>query len=240
MDERKDNRMTTFAINTYTCSVCKAENRFVKIKSFTSFGYPDLDLLPPKMDRSKTPFSVQECRRCGYVNRTVEVPLPASVNSDWLQSDAYQSCEGIHLESSLAKRYYRQYMVCREGHQIKEAFDAVLKTAWMCDDDHNKRGAVLCRLIAADMIEELLDTDPDPYYGILWADLMRRAEQYDRVLEESENKHYPRGQEMLEALLMFERKKAKERDNRGYSISDALDSEGFMSYEKRIVTIWLN
>ena len=48
------------------CSVCGETTEQPVLMSTNSWGYPDLDLRPPEMQRSTMHVWIQECPHCGY------------------------------------------------------------------------------------------------------------------------------------------------------------------------------
>ena len=214
--------MTTFAKETYVCAVCGATSDFTKAHS-SRFGSPDLDLRPPDMERSIIRFWVQECPCCGYANRTVDkIPSP-TVTRAWLKSADYRDCEGNAFVNDSARRFYRQYMVCRESGETKGALHAIICAAWMCDDTEDLNGAVACRLIAADLAQDVFFVEPDPKFIILRADLLRRADRFDEVVELAGSAVLPKGKPLLASLLAFERKHAIMKDDRCYRVDQAAE-----------------
>ena len=71
--------------------------------------------------------------------------------------------------------------------------------------------------------EENDNTENSPVIGLIKADIMRRAGQYDEMIEEYSNIIYE--DEVMSKVLAFEIEKAKLKDDRCYRVSDAVDKE---------------
>lgn len=216
--------MTTLARQLMSCSVCGKETEFRQILGTNAFGSPDLDLRPPEMQRSTIPLWVQECPNCGYVNQTIGNKLPDGADESLLRSERYKNCDDIPFLSETAKRFYRYYLICKAANDDEQARFAITCTAWMCDDSHDRENAKRCRKIAAELIREQFVMEPSLELAVLWADHMRRAEEFERVVEETEG-IIPQ-EETLYVLLAFERKHAKIQDARCYTVEYALEEMG--------------
>lgn len=214
--------MSIFHYETYYCAVCDAEVDCLRTPSMGVYGSRDLDGRPPETKRSALRYSVQECPCCGYANRTVEDFVPPFVTEDWLRSEAYQTCEGHRLKGEFARAHYHYYMLCKADQENREAFDAILNAAWLCDDEKDRDGAIACRLIALDRMKDCGYKKWSPEYALLRADLLRRAEQFDRVPKETRVFLWPRGSRKQKTLHAFERQRAALHDAACYTVDQAL------------------
>ena len=217
--------MTEIRRDSFLCSVCFSEINFSYVSNSIMLGYSDLDSRPAELKRSTMPLWVQECPVCGYANKTIEQIPPVPVNRRWLNSNAYKNCEGIPFENDLAKKFYHKYMVCNAGFENQNALDGLICAVWACDDAGEAKNAKTCRLIAADLAEEMYHDDKNPEHAVKLADLLRRAGEFDEMMKRTWNIRFSKETEkekMLGMLLTFERRLAASRDARCYTIGDAL------------------
>ncbi len=200
---------------TEKCAVCGKESLQTTLMSTNTFGgTPDLDLRPPEMMRSTMRWWVQECPHCGYVSGSVD-DKPA-VKLEWLKSEKFTSCGGRKFESDLAKRFYKQYLINVEACDEKGAFFAVLHAAWACDDAGDTDNAVYCRKCALTELEKL--QEPDEELVIVKADLLRRTEQFDKLIAEYEGVCFTN--DLHNDIIAFQIDKAQQKDTRRYRIMD--------------------
>lgn len=210
--------MSTMYLQKFRCSVCGAKNEFPVLTSTNTLGGPDLDLRPAEMQRSTMRLWIQECPKCGYVSNNVSDKSP--VPKEWLSSPEYSTCEGISFSSALARRFYKQYLIQKKVGNIEDAFYAVLRAAWSCDDSNEVQNAKRCRETAIPLITKLIagNTSNRETLLIVKADLMRRAEQFDALLAEYAAVHLK--EDLLNQILKFEKERAKTHDTRCYCVAD--------------------
>ena len=91
------------------CSVCAKSSPQPVLTSTNSFGYPDLDLRPPEMQRSTMGTWIHECPHCGYVAGSLEEE--SDISEDFLKGDEYLTCEGLDFKSDLSKLFFRSYLI---------------------------------------------------------------------------------------------------------------------------------
>jgi len=161
---------------------------------------------------------IQECPDCGYISGVVS--NPTSVTKEWLQSESYLTCDGISFTSELAKSFYRYYMISKEDQNTEDAFFAVLHAAWACDDAYDHENAKRCRKLAVPLAAQMIADDHENKQTLMLikADVMRRAEAFDEVIEEFSQVHF--GEELLDRIMEFQINKAKEKDEDCYRIED--------------------
>lgn len=221
---------TTMSRKKFKCSVCDTESTHTVINSTNAFGVADLDLRPPEMQRSTMPFWVQECPECGYVSSSVadKSELDSETLKSLLKSEDYLSCNGINFSSDLAKRFYRHSMLQLHEGNVRAAMFALLHAAWSCDDENDKDNARLCRekaipLAARIVGAELYDSEN---VNMIRADMMRRAGQFEELIREYESVKMKgdarNNPEILNKVLRFQIERAKEHDDRRYTVSEAL------------------
>ena len=213
--------MTTIARSKNRCAICGAVEEYSEIASTNAFGSTDLDTRPPEMKRSTMYLWVQECPRCGYVSE--DVSDPTSVTREWLRTEKYLKCDGISFASDLAKRFYKHYLIKVEDKETWDAFFAILYAAWACDDAGDIENAKHCRKLAVSLAAELINDNCENKDNIITmkADLMRRAGMFDEMLNEYAS--IALEEELLNQILAFELKLAKEKDDACYKVTDALE-----------------
>ena len=204
-----------------TCAVCGQTHLY----RFPAFGNRDagpepyLDLRSPMMDRDAMERLVQECPSCGYTAK--DVSRPTQVTREYLDSEEYRTCGGMRFDEPLAARFYRQHLILLRESRFSEAFFALLRAAWLCDDDGEAANAAACRREAADLLErEILPRERVDAYELLYADVLRRSGQFEKLIHQ-----YPDFRPETEGyrrLLAFEYVLAEKKDDRCYFVKDAL------------------
>ncbi len=213
--------MTYIEDRVFSCAVCGEKSKHPDLLSTIEYGSRDLDLRPAMLRRSTIPTWVQECPNCGYVNSTIDTKPPLRVNRKWLERQEYRTCDGIPFQNDLSQRFYREYLVCKAAGKRMAALSAICCAAWMCDDHQEKENAKTCRLIAAEIAKRRLfpwRTD----LIICWCDLLRRGEQFERLLKKTRLLHTISKKGSFAALLAFERKLAEQKDAERYTYQDAM------------------
>ena len=209
--------MSTFFDETYTCAVCGKEAQYEALGSTNTFGgTADLDGRPPEMARSTMSFWVQECPHCGYVSDSVADPT--TVTQQWLQGEAYTGCDGIAFASSLAKRFYKQYLINQQDKNHVACMYAALHAAWACDDYGEEENAILCRKLALQEMAQIPEAADNEDCLLQKADLLRRTGQFDRLATEFADFTFE--DPFFQKLLEFQLEKAREGDTLCYRIGD--------------------
>ena len=214
--------MTTIYPKECTCFMCKTKNTFHKLSSTNSFGSPDLDLRKPPMQRYTMEYWLEECPSCHYVAPSIEEPT--KLRKDFIKSESYTNCSGIDFKSELAQRFYRRYLIDAELGEFGNACNDAIHAAWACDDEGDTENAKTCRILAASLTKSLIRKDNEPTILLMRADLLRRAEQFEQLLKEYSNLQ-PFNDDLLDKILAFQIKKAKEKDTKGYTVEQAINSE---------------
>ncbi len=214
--------MTTFMPVEKRCAICKAKATYMEVASTITFRSPDLDLRPSELQRSTMDSWIQECPKCGYVSYDIE--NKTKIKIDWLKNDKYLNCDGVKLQSELAKKFYKSYIINTECKQTENAFDDILHCAWACDDKNDKDNAVHCRNIAIELLSDLIDNTEDESekdtLKLQKLDIMRRVGQYEKLLNEYSGISFET--ELLNQIFMFEMEKSKLKDDSCYTIDDAV------------------
>lgn len=213
--------MTTMYQDTVKCYVCGKESKQVVLGSTNSFGSSDLDLRPPEMMRGTMEYWAHECPYCGYIAKNID--LDTVVTEAWLARVEFINANNIEFESELAKRCYKEYLINLEDENIYKAFAVILNAAWACDDAQDIGNAVLCRNLALDLIDELIEKEDDPSTLMLQKiDLLRRSNQFNKVLGEFSDIFMDK--DLLQDILDFQLEKVKNHDNACYTIEDVKKS----------------
>lgn len=213
--------MTTMYQDTVKCYVCGKESKQTVLGSTNSFGSPDLDLRPPEMMRGTMEYWAHECPYCGYIAENID--LGTVVTEAWLARVEFINANNIEFKSELAKRCYKEYLINLEDENIHKAFAVILNAAWACDDAQDIENAVLCRNLALDLIDELIEKEDDSSTLMLQKiDLLRRSNQFNKALGEFSGIFMDK--DLLQDILDFQLEKAKKHDNACYTAEDVKKS----------------
>ena len=218
--------MTTLHTDRFTCAVCGTESEHTIVASTNQFGSPDLDLRPPEMARSTIAFWVQECPNCGYV--AADISDATKLDPSLLTTERYLSFDGMPFgddrQATLAKRFYKQYILAEDVEDDREALSALMHAAWVCDDDGNDEAGSLCRSKAAEKATALIEHGPSDRDGLqmMRADLLRRSGNFDDAIRTCSVLSF--SDETLEKVRMFELMKAQEGDMSCHTVAEAVES----------------
>lgn len=210
--------MIAFEKTLFPCSVCGKEGG-----SGPASGSPDIDLRPSMTERCAVSPDAGQCPGCWDAGPAKEEKLPGEAVGTLPRSGRYADCGGIRFRSEAAAGFYRRYLTLKAADRGKEAREAVTSAAWMCDDAGDWENAAVCRRIAAELIREQFVMEPSLALTVLWAEHMRRAGEFDRVLDETAGIEKKDENGMLGSLLAFERIHAGMRDPGCYTIASALE-----------------
>ena len=121
----------------------------------------------------------------------------------------------------MAKAFYRYYLINLEDKETEDAFFAILHCAWACDDKMDIENAKHCRELAIPLADELIAADfrNKDNLLVLKSDLMRRAGQFDELVEQYASIDFD--DDLLNKILAFQIAKAKEKDTGCYRVEDA-------------------
>lgn len=235
--------MSTFINYDEKCFICGQESEFEGLTSSIEFHSPDLDFRPSELMRGEMWLWLHKCPNCGYV--ADEISSPTKVTRDWLASESYVNCEGIHFSSEDTKKYYQAYMIDLYEGKIEAALSHILWAAWSCDDEDDVSNAILCREKAIPLVNQIIkelqsqqdgevhDDNMDDDAGddesdddtpsleeriILKADLLRRSNHFQELIEEFAD--YKDDSPGMAEIIGFELEKAREQDNACYSFDD--------------------
>ena len=200
------------------CSVCEKTSKQPVLLSTNQLGYQDLDTRPSEMYRSSMITWLKECPHCGYVAKSLEDEL--TINSDYLESEQYKTCDGIDFKSKLSEIFYKQYLIETKKSEDVNSFFAILHCAWTCDDANDEENSKLTRQIAIELANNIIGSnnkDADNFV-VMKADLLRRIGEFDQLISEYENLTLE--DELLEKIVRFQVKKAYEKDNECYTLKE--------------------
>ena len=159
---------------------------------------------------------------CGYVSRNLEKKV--KLNKKWLKSEEYITANGIKFSSYLAKKFYKLFLICLQIEDTKGAFFAALHAAWVCDDAHDFDNAVFCRILALELLEDLIKSpDAEEDLFIVRADLLRRIGDFETLIEEYQNKKF--STDLLNQIIAFQIEKAKAGDTDCCTVGDVMANE---------------
>lgn len=204
------------------CAICGETSSQPVLMSTNTWGHPDLDLRPPEMKRSTMITWVLECPHCGYVSERLDMDTP--ISKEFLEKDKYQTCENHDFKRPLAARFYKNYLISKETGNKSGEFTNLLYCAWVCDDAEDIL-AVEIRQKASEIAGQLIDANHENKENLLLmkADLMRRANRFDDIIEEYENVRFE--DDLLNQIIAFQIEKAKESDNQCYTVEDVVKEQ---------------
>jgi len=163
------------------CSVCGRTSLQPVLGSTNTWGYPDIDLRPPEMQRSTIDIWLVECPHCGYVASNIENEL--EVPADILKTDEYLTCEGKNFKSKLSERFYKHYLISKEEKDYNSEFLSLLHCAWTCDDNDDELAVEIRKMALKSMYKiEPQEDDEKNALKLIEADLLRRSLQFDEVI----------------------------------------------------------
>ncbi|MBE6497548.1 MAG: hypothetical protein E7Z81_04640 [Methanobrevibacter sp.] len=163
------------------CSVCGRTSLQPVLGSTNTWGYPDIDLRPPEMQRSTIDIWLVECPHCGYVASNIENEL--EVPADILKTDEYLTCEGKNFKSKLSERFYKHYLISKAENNHDSEFLSLLHCAWTCDDNDDKLAVEIRKMALKSMYKiEPQEDDEKNALKLIEADLLRRSLQFDEVI----------------------------------------------------------
>ena len=200
------------------CFVCGKTSKQTVLASTNQFGAPDLDLRPPEMARSTMGWWIEECPRCGYVAHNLS--NETTITKEWLKNNQYVSCDNRNFRYMLSEKFYKHYLITKTNGENRYAFFAALRAAWACDDARDDTNAIYCRKRALEMLPNVTaqNDEEQETFLLIRADLLRRTEQFKLLIQEYGGKTFSR--ELLNKIVEFQVKKAKQGDTDCYTVAD--------------------
>lgn len=212
--------MTTIIPTKIKCPACGKEITVDLIGSTNAMGYADLDLRPPEMQRSTMYQSTCMCE-CGNVFESES----NGGSRELVESEAYQSCDGIDFNSQKAVMFYRAYMIDRESNpnDLASNFFHILYAAWACDD-FDRENARKMRLIGINLLEQIINDEQYEHVKnenlLIQADLLRRSGKFDLVIEKFKEIKFE--DELYQQIIDFQIEKANQKDDSRYTVGDVI------------------
>jgi hypothetical protein len=212
--------MSTFREFNKKCAICGTESKHNILMSTNSFGSPDLDLRPPEMRRSTMWLWIQRCPCCDYVNYDIE--SESSANEEFLKSYEYSSNDGLEFKSELADRFYKHYKIMMLDRKYMDAYSALLRCAWSCDDRRDINNAKHVRKMAVNMFEKLPRLKKGNENIIAqYIDVLRRCGELDEIIDKFSD--FKAKDDVIQKVIDFQIALAKKGDTGVYTVRDALD-----------------
>lgn len=210
------------------CSVCGTVSVFnIPLGAEASGGREELDGRPAGPQHRAYREWVHRCPRCGYVARWLDAPT--TITEEFLQADAYQSCNGNDFRSEVAAQNYQFYMIGRETYDLHSQLHGIRGAIWACDDEGDAVLAQKCRKEGVDVLDRLLGREDDDYFHRVRMDFMRRSGQFPVLRQLYENKRFQ--DPLLEQIRQFQMELADAGDVSAHN-TDELTTDFASSREK--------
>ena len=208
--------MTTVARKKVKCGCCGFVLEMSALGSTNTCGSMDLDTRPPEMMRSTMTYWLTRCPECGYVDSNIE--LCDKISKEVVKSLEYRSISLSNVYSTLCRNFLQFAMICaRKNDKVGEVY-SYLHAAWVCDDNHEIANAIALRKQCISLINELNIHDGNETFQVITAALLRRSGEFDLLNEEYEGMKF--SDELLNKIIRFQLKKAKERNSQSFTVSD--------------------
>ena len=205
------------------CAVCGHVSKQLVYLSLYCHSSPDLDTHQPGADGI-----MQVCPNCGFVAGSISDTT--DITLDFLNSEAYRTCNSIHFQSEDAENYYRRYLInCKESKKVG-SFYSILHVAWECEKAEDYENAAMCRQMALELSEQVMEENPENEdLSAIRADLLRRTEQFQLLVEEYECRIYKRPE--INIVISYQMELAKQRDSSRHTIAEAYDNMSRVSID---------
>lgn len=217
--------MTQIVKEKLECFICKVTSFHDEIISSSSFGFPDLDLRPPEMERSALKYTIQKCPECGYCSN--DISEQTIVNKKLLESPEYLKILNDKNIPEVASSFIASSFLQERIEEIENAVWDSIKAAWICDDFENIECSIKWRKNALRLIELVKEKSlplikEKGTLELLEIDLMRRAEMFEEALNIVQNIKQEKLADKLIKLIDFQEELIKKKDINPYSISNVL------------------
>lgn len=171
------------------CAYCGTEFTLSHPRMTDEFELSDSPLWPPSATKlNMQGYWVQECPTCGYVNESISEKVRGGKLV--INSQKYKTVDGIETDSAAAKRFVRWAIMCHHTKNALAEMWAYVHAAWACDYAGEVETAKILRNRAIECLIHLPKRDKfeHVFWGeiklVLLANLLRRTEQFDRVITE--------------------------------------------------------
>lgn len=219
--------MTTWRDETQTCCLCGANSECNILGSTNTFGSPDLDLRPPPMERDTMRGWFHECSSCHYVS--IDLAQSRDDSKSIVESDDYQALIANSDLPPIARRFAMCALLNDHDRQI--AGTALLRAAWVCDDEEKAELAKSFRNQSADTIKKLQpfeNSDEHATLATILIDVLRRAERFDEATKLANQllkfKAVKRS-EVMQAVVNFQMSLCESQSTAVHLVSDAVETK---------------
>jgi len=211
--------MSTFMRNQTKCCKCGSECKVTILSSTNAMGSPDLDLRPPEMQRSTMHLWLQSCPDCDYVN--TEIDKDNGISREFLEIQNYTNCDDIKFKNPLAYKFYKYYRITYEIKDFEAAYNALLHTAWCCDDADDIENGKKCRLMLIEIFEKFpAALKQNENIMARHADVVRRAGLFDSVIEKYSK--YSVSEPIVDKVIKFQVELSKKKDASCHRVDECL------------------
>lgn len=218
--------MSIFLPGEAQCAMCGENIELVSMATANSMGAPDLDFRPAPGFRYTMRLWIQECPECGYVCIRLNEGVP--LRREWFQRAEYVDCLGLKFRTSLARLFFRRYMICHKIGDEDGAMSAALNAAWVCDDRGERKNARICRKLALVEADAILKNEPGNIsVQLKRIDMLRRAGCFDEALEACLN--FCADDSFAERLVAFQKARILAKNTACFTMED-FSPEGWCEY----------
>jgi hypothetical protein len=217
--------MTTLHKADVRCSQCGKSSEHAIISSTSAWGSPDLDTRPAEVMRSTLPRQVQVCPHCGYCMPSLPAAMP-DVSSLLASAEYYQQLNSTEYPE-LANRFLCSALILESLDRLNEAGWACIHAAWVCDDAGEAQAAKTCRLLAERRLGQAVSrgqgaTDRPGFNFLILADLLRRAGEFKRADQRTQEGFSPKCDKEVLLLLLYERLLCRHGDTACHTVEEGI------------------
>ena len=218
--------MTTYRDEPQTCAICGKLVPCFVLDSTNSFGSPDLDLRPAEMERSTMDAWLHECPQCRYVNGDLEQSMPNAKTI--VESSEYQQIANDAQIPQTARKF--ACFALLNADDINTSGIALIRSAWVCDDEGCSDRAVAYRSQAANLLLSMQPPEFDEHVESLataLVDVLRRALRFSEAKELAEtllSLQTESANETIGVILRYQCRLCESKDAACYTVADAMAS----------------
>ena len=191
----------------FRCAVCGKSTSF---PAYVVFG-DENDKSISRKNKLKYRSDGQMCPHCGYANFTISTRPPKGVDSAWLQSESYLTCDGMDIPSESVCEQYRLHLVRLIANDPEGAIEALDNAGSECRDLDQDVQYEQCYSKAADIAYNLFLTTNNWEHLYTWSHFVERLERYDEFLKKTDGLIAPPSQEFWGHYIESHRKGARIR-----------------------------